>query len=55
MEIVTLNFNGSKYDEQYDFWSSLPFLPEILISVFGYFGNQELAMNDFNEAKKQIN
>jgi short-subunit dehydrogenase len=50
VEVITVKFNGSKYDEHDVFWSSLPVLPEIVISVFGYLGNQELAMNDFHEA-----
>ena len=52
VEVNTVKFNGSKNDEHDNFWSSLPVLPEIVISVFGYLGNQELAMNDFHEAYK---
>jgi decaprenylphospho-beta-D-erythro-pentofuranosid-2-ulose 2-reductase len=50
VEVVAVKFNGSKYDEHEDFWNSLPGLPEIVISVFGYLGSQVLAINDFNEA-----
>jgi short-subunit dehydrogenase len=50
VEVVTAKFNGSKYDEHDDFWNSLPVFPEIVITVFGYLGNQELAINDFHEA-----
>jgi short-subunit dehydrogenase len=53
--VVAAKFNGSEYDEHDNFWISLPVLPEIVISVFGYLGEQELAMKDFNEAYKIIN
>jgi decaprenylphospho-beta-D-erythro-pentofuranosid-2-ulose 2-reductase len=52
IDVVTAKFNGSKYDEHDDFWNSLPVLPEIVISVFGYLGEQKLAIKDFNEAYK---
>lgn len=50
VEVVTAKFNGSEYNEHDNFWNSLPALPEVVISVFGYLGNQELAIEDFNEA-----
>lgn len=50
VDVITAKFNGSKYEEHDYFWNSLPVTPEIVISVFGYLGNQELAMNDFHEA-----
>lgn len=50
VEVVTVIFNGSNYNEHDDFWNSLPVIPDIVISAFGYLGNQALAMNDFNEA-----
>jgi decaprenylphospho-beta-D-erythro-pentofuranosid-2-ulose 2-reductase len=54
IDVITVKFNGSEYDEHEVFWSSLPVLPEIVISVFGYLGNQDLAMSDFNESYKII-
>jgi short-subunit dehydrogenase len=49
VEVINVKFNGSKYDTHDDFWNSLPVIPEIVISVFGYLGNQEVAINDFHE------
>lgn len=50
VEVVSIKFNGSKYNEHEDFWKSLPALPEVVISIFGYLGNQEAANSDFDEA-----
>lgn len=47
-------FNGSIYDAHEDFLHSLPVLPDILIAVFGYLGNQALALKDFDETYKII-
>lgn len=55
VDVVTAKFNGYKYNEHDDFWNSLPVLPEIVISIFGYLGNQVLAMNDFHEAYNIMN
>jgi decaprenylphospho-beta-D-erythro-pentofuranosid-2-ulose 2-reductase len=54
VEVATVCFDGSNYNEHKDFWDSLPVTPDIVISVFGYLGNQDLAINDFNEAYKII-
>jgi short-subunit dehydrogenase len=50
VDAIAVKFNGSNYDEHEAFWNSLPILPEVVIAVFGYLGNQDLAMKDFNEA-----
>ena len=54
VSVHLVKFNGKEYSEHDDFWNTLPALPEIVISVFGYLGNQQLAISDFNEASNII-
>ena len=49
VDVATVKFNGNDFDMHGYFWNSLPVLPEIIISVFGYLGDQELAISNFNE------
>lgn len=54
VDVVTVKFDGSNHHEHDKFWDSLSNIPEIIISVFGYLGNQDIANVDFNESYKII-
>lgn len=47
-------FDAANFQSHTAFWNSLPVKPSITICVFGYLGDQEKAMKDWNEAEKII-
>lgn len=48
--VQTVKFNGTAYAQHPLFWESLTQIPDIVIAVFGYLGNQTVAMQNFDEA-----
>lgn len=52
--VSLVEFDGNNFSEHEQFWHSLPVMPNVVISVFGYLGDQEKAVADFNEAYKII-
>lgn len=55
IEVSNIKFEGADYENHNEIIESFELLPEIVVSVFGYLGNQELALNDFQEAYNIIN
>ncbi len=45
-----IRFDGNKYEEHNEFWNSFKEIPDVVIVVFGYLGNQQIAMHNFKEA-----
>jgi decaprenylphospho-beta-D-erythro-pentofuranosid-2-ulose 2-reductase len=54
VDVKNIQFDGCAYDKHDDFWDDFKIIPDVLISVFGYLGNQELALSDFEESNKII-
>lgn len=48
-------FDALKTDEHFQLYQSLPEKPTVVISVFGYLGNHEKAINDFSESSLIFN
>lgn len=44
-------FDARKFDSHAGFWKNLPEVPDVTISVFGYLGNQDTAMENWEEAQ----
>ena len=53
--VYVAHFESTNYKLLNNFWDSLECIPDVVISVFGYLGNQDLAMEDFNESYRIIN
>jgi short-subunit dehydrogenase len=45
-----LEFDAVNFQSHKEFYESLPLVPDVVISVFGYLGNQALAFENFSEA-----
>ncbi len=50
----TVSFDALAYDSHQSFYDDLPTKPDVVISVFGILGDQDLATKDFAEAQKII-
>lgn len=48
------HFDGSEYDSHASFYAQLPQSPDVVISVFGYLGDNEKAQTDFEESRRII-
>jgi short-subunit dehydrogenase len=55
VRVDNLEFDTLKTQTHAGFVKTLTSLPDVVISVFGYLGDQELAQSDFDEASKIIN
>lgn len=49
VNVSNLLFNGNNFNEHIDIIDNFEELPEVVISVFGYLGDQELAIKNFEE------
>jgi len=54
IKAVTLEFDGSKYDSHQGFCEALQPFPDVVISVFGYLGDNKKSVIDFAESHKII-
>lgn len=52
VSVHTYNFDATDFDSHTAFYQSLEEKPEIVICVFGYLGEQEVAAKDWQESKK---
>ncbi|HEY5653108.1 MAG TPA: SDR family oxidoreductase [Pontiella sp.] len=53
-EVLALQFNATDFHTHKSFYDSLTNKPDVVISVFGYMGDQLKARTDFNEVRKTI-
>lgn len=51
----TLRFDAIQPEQHRQFIDDLPVIPDVVVSVFGVLGDQELAVRDFQEAYRIIN
>lgn len=54
VKVEAVVFDALKFAEHENFYKHLPFVPDITICVFGYLGEQQKAMDDWNEAEKTV-
>lgn len=54
VQVETVEFDALDYASHADFYAGLPVKPEVVICVFGYLGNQQLAQTDLAEARRII-
>jgi decaprenylphospho-beta-D-erythro-pentofuranosid-2-ulose 2-reductase len=52
--VSNVQFDGSDYQTHARFWEVLPVTPDLVIAVFGYLGNQNEAINNFDETYRII-
>lgn len=51
VKVINIYFDALKTDLHDEFYTSLPFSPDIVISVFGSLGKQNQAQNDFKQSR----
>ena len=54
-QIEAVEFDALQYESHASFYSELSPKPDVVICVFGYLGNQQVAQSDFLEAAQIIN
>lgn len=54
VSVTTLSFDGTHYMSHDAFWDGFETLPDVVVSTFGYLGEQERASDDFEEAHRII-
>ncbi len=54
IKALPLEFDGSKYDTHQGFCDGLQPFPDVVISVFGYLGDNKKSISDFSESHKII-
>lgn len=54
VEAYLVEFDAVNFQSHKEFYAGLPLVPDVVISVFGYLGNQAIAFEDFNEAHQII-
>ncbi len=52
VEVQTLNFDATNFDEHAGFYQALTPSPSVVITVFGYLGDQEKGQQDWEEAAR---
>ena len=52
--VETVEFDALDYASHANFYNALPTKPDVVISVFGYLGDQKVSQTDFAEAQKVI-
>ena len=50
VEATPVLFEGRDYEQHDNFIQQLPHFPDVVVSVFGYLGDHEMALKDFREA-----
>lgn len=54
ISVTHVCFDAERYEGHAQMWDALPAMPDVVIVVFGYLGNQAKAMEDFEEAYRII-
>lgn len=54
VEAYAVDFDAVHFQNHKEFYEQLPLKPDVVISVFGYLGNQAHAFENFNEAHQII-
>lgn len=54
VNVSLTQFDGAKLESHASFWEDLEVLPDVVIVVFGYLGDQSKALNDFEETYRII-
>ncbi len=54
VRVKTFQFDAAEYKSHKLFYNKLPHKPDGVLLAFGYLGDQEIAQNDFREAKKSL-
>ncbi|RNC63772.1 MULTISPECIES: SDR family oxidoreductase [Proteiniphilum] len=56
-DVKTFNllFDGNEFENHMEFVKSLPMFPDVVVSVFGYLGDHNKALGNFNESLAIIN
>lgn len=55
IEAYPLEFDACQFESHAAFYDALPLSPDVVICVFGYLGNTEKGLNDWEEAQKILN
>ena len=52
--VTNMVFDGTSYESHEAFWDGFDTLPDVVVSTFGFLGNHERALDDFEEARSII-